>query len=172
MTSPAHTMSAFVTRMILHHLYCNADDATILHKTACCTFGAHPQDEQSRMGCVRASDSHPPQHDRAHAHHPPVPPAPQLTVSTRRCRARALYACDSPEGVQYYGLPFFQLFLGDEYEVLKEAGHPSRHRDLPLFVDEGEDCLLNVRSILGKRAAFAHRKYIVFILLKVHNKLY
>ncbi|KAI0264122.1 hypothetical protein BC834DRAFT_924712 [Gloeopeniophorella convolvens] len=104
---------------------------------------------------VRASDSHPPQHERVHAHHPPVPPAPQLTVSSRWYRAPALYscrvvhACDPPAGVQYYGLPFFQLFLGDEYEVLKEAGHPSRHRDLPLFVDEGEDCLLLARDAHG-----------------------
>ena len=51
---------------------------------------------------------------------------------------------DPPEGVQYYGLPFFRLSLGRHLSCaqMKEAGHPSRHRDLPLLVDEGEDCLL------------------------------
>jgi hypothetical protein len=35
--------------------------------------------------------------------------------------------------------------------VLKEAGHPSRHRDLPaLLVDEGEDCLLLARDSNGE----------------------
>jgi hypothetical protein len=88
---------------------------------------------------------------RHHAH-PPMPPAPQLTVSSRWYRAQPLYKCrvvhecEPPEGVEYYGLPFFRLFLDDEYHVLKEAGHPSRHRDLPLLVDEGEDCLLLARD--------------------------
>ncbi|KAH9039884.1 hypothetical protein EDB85DRAFT_1859276 [Lactarius pseudohatsudake] len=87
--------------------------------------------------------------------HPPVPPAPQLTVSSRWLRAQALYSCrvihecDPPEGVQYYGLPFFRLSLDSVYHVLKEAGHPSRHRDLPLLVDEGEDCLLLARDSTG-----------------------
>jgi len=81
-----------------------------------------------------------------------MPPAPQLTVSSRWYRApvmytcRVVYECEPPEGVEYYGLPFFKLFLGDVYHVLKEAGHPSRHRDLPLEVDEGEDCLLLARD--------------------------
>jgi len=77
---------------------------------------------------------------------------PQLTVSSRWYRAPVLYTCrvvhecEPPEGVEYYGLPFFKLFLDDVYYVLKEAGHPSRHRDLPLLVDEGEDCLLLARD--------------------------
>ncbi|KAH9067525.1 hypothetical protein EDB87DRAFT_2399 [Lactarius vividus] len=98
---------------------------------------------------MRPSEAH-------HRHpHPPVPPAPQLTVSSRWYRAQALYSCrvihecDPPEGVQYYGLPFFRLSLNDVYHVLKEAGHPSRHRDLPLLVDEGEDCLLLARDSTG-----------------------
>ncbi|KAH8980751.1 hypothetical protein EDB86DRAFT_3236681 [Lactarius hatsudake] len=88
--------------------------------------------------------------------HPPVPPAPQLTVSSRWYRAQALYSCrvihecEPPVGVQYYGLPFFTLSLDDVYHVLKEAGHPSRHRDLPLLVDEGEDCLLLARDGTGE----------------------
>jgi dynamin-binding protein len=52
--------------------------------------------------------------------------------------------------VKYYGLPFFKLFLDDVYYVLREAGHPSRHRDLTLLVGEGEDCLLLARNSSGE----------------------
>jgi dynamin-binding protein len=102
---------------------------------------------------MRPSEAH---HASQRHPHPPVPPAPQLTVSSRWYSAQALYSCrvihecDPPEGVQYYGLPFFRLTLDDVYHVLKEAGHPSRHRDLPLLVDEGEDCLLLARDGAGE----------------------
>ncbi|KAI0061868.1 hypothetical protein BV25DRAFT_1826155 [Artomyces pyxidatus] len=85
----------------------------------------------------------------------PVPPPVRLTVSSKWLHAPALYscrvihACDPPEGVSYYGLPFFQLFLGDVFAILKEAGHPSRHQDLPLYVDDGDDCLLLARDERG-----------------------
>jgi dynamin-binding protein len=104
----------------------------------------------------RQPSPHPPHRQYSHPHpHPPMPPMPQLTVSSRWYRAPALYTCrvvhecEPPEGVEYYGLPFFKLFLDDVYQVLKEAGHPSRHRDLPLLVDEGEDCLLLARDSSG-----------------------
>ena len=32
-------------------------------------------------------------------------------------------------------------------EVLQEAGHPSIHPKLPLWVDDGEDCLLLCREL-------------------------
>lgn len=35
---------------------------------------------------------------------------------------------------------------GDSFDVLREYGHPSTHVDLPLYVDDGEDCLLLVRA--------------------------
>ena len=99
----------------------------------------------------------PPHRQYTHPHpHPPMPPMPQLTVSSRWYHAPSLYTCrvvhecEPPEGVEYYGLPFFKLFLDDVYHVLKEAGHPSRHRDLPLLVDEGEDCLLLARASSGE----------------------
>jgi dynamin-binding protein len=105
----------------------------------------------------RHPSPHPPYRQHSHPHpHPPMPPMPQLTVSSRWYRAPPLYSCrvvhecEPPEGVEYYGLPFFKLFLDDEYQVLKEAGHPSRHRDLPLLVDEGEDCLLLARDASGE----------------------
>jgi hypothetical protein len=109
----------------------------------------HPHQPSSPHGGHRHHPHHP------HPH-PPMPPAPQLTVSSRWYRAPALYTCrvihecDPPEGVEYYGLPFFKLFIDDVYHVLKEAGHPSRHRDLPLLVDEGEDCLLLARDESGE----------------------
>ena len=83
-------------------------------------------------------------------------PASQWTISSRWYHAPSIYSCrvihecDPPEGVQYYSLPFFRLSLDDVYHVLKEAGHPCRHRDLPLLVDEGEDCLLLARDSAGE----------------------
>jgi len=37
---------------------------------------------------------------------------------------------------------------GELLEVLQEAGHPSIHPKLPLWVDDGEDCLLLCRETL------------------------
>src|SRR6266478_2645839 len=116
-----------------------------------------PSIQRRNLGARRARPQEPHRHPSPHAPHrqythphphPPMPPIPQLTVSSRWYRAPVLYTCRvvhecaPTECVEYYGLPFFKLFLEDVYHVLKEAGHPSRHRDLPLLVDEGEDCLL------------------------------
>lgn len=62
---------------------------------------------------------------------------------------RAVHPCEPPAGVSYRDLPFFTLRIGDIYEVLQEAGHPALHEDLPLYVDDGEDCLLLVRNRSG-----------------------
>ncbi|CAL1711626.1 unnamed protein product [Somion occarium] len=62
---------------------------------------------------------------------------------------RVVHACEPPPGVSYYDLPFFTLRPGDLYDVLQECGHPSTHKDLPLFVDDGEDCVLLVRNKMG-----------------------
>lgn len=56
--------------------------------------------------------------------------------------------CIPPAGVSYRGLPFFELRSGDTFDVLREYGHPSTHPDLPLYVDDGEDCLLLVRELI------------------------
>jgi hypothetical protein len=61
-----------------------------------------------------------------------------------------VHECDPPEGVEYFGLPFFKLSLDDIYCILRESGHPSQHKDLPLIVDAGEDCLLLARDMHGK----------------------
>lgn len=63
---------------------------------------------------------------------------------------RAVHECHPPEGVSYRGLPFCILEVGDIFEVLQESGHPSTHPDLPLVLDEGEDCLLLVRERAGE----------------------
>ncbi|KAG1898955.1 uncharacterized protein F5891DRAFT_954615 [Suillus fuscotomentosus] len=91
-----------------------------------------------------------------------MPPTPTRTQSphtpTRRTTdlqgLRALYQCAAihmcipPAGVSYRGLPFFELRSGDTFDVLREYGHPSTHPDLPLYVDDGEDCLLLVRELV------------------------
>jgi len=62
---------------------------------------------------------------------------------------RVVHPCDPPDGVSYRNLPFFTLRVNTVFEVLKEFGHPSLHEDLPLYVDDGEDCLLLVRDSVG-----------------------
>lgn len=98
----------------------------------------------------------------AYAYAYPTLPTPTRTSSphtpTRRNTdlqgLRALYQCAAihvcipPQGVSYRGLPFFELRPGDTFDVLREYGHPSTHPDLPLYVDDGEDCLLLVREVI------------------------
>ena len=62
---------------------------------------------------------------------------------------RVIHPCCPPVGVSYYGFPFFELNVGDIFHVLREAGHPCTHEHLPLYVDDGEDCLLLVRDGAG-----------------------
>ncbi|KAF8171877.1 hypothetical protein BJ912DRAFT_860280 [Pholiota molesta] len=88
----------------------------------------------------------------------PNPPDPQpLTASQRdswvskpaKYTCQVVHPCRPPAAVQYYSFPFFTLQVGDFYEVLQEAGHPSIHPKLPLYVDDGEDCLLLCRDGYG-----------------------
>lgn len=68
-----------------------------------------------------------------------------------------LYECrvvrpyQGSDAVTYRDLSFFTLVVGEVYEVLIEADHPSIHPHLPLHVDEGEGCILLVRRRLGSR---------------------
>ncbi|CCM01015.1 uncharacterized protein FIBRA_03063 [Fibroporia radiculosa] len=102
-----------------------------------------------------------PHHHQHHHHHHQHRDQPHTNSSNRyssrrpssaRSRIPALYECEvvhmcePPPGVSYRNLPFFTLCVGDYYSVLQEAGHPSTHKDLPLYVDDGEDCLLLVRN--------------------------
>ncbi|KAI6145479.1 hypothetical protein BKA82DRAFT_995591 [Pisolithus tinctorius] len=72
--------------------------------------------------------------------------SPTLATTRALYTTRVIHACEPPPGVSYRGLPFFTLEYGDMYDVLREYGHPSTHADLPLYVDDGEDCLLLVRE--------------------------
>ena len=90
---------------------------------------------------------------------PNAPTFPPPATSARQRRSggqipslyecRVIHTCEPPDGVEYRTLPFFTLVLDEVYEILQEAGHPSLHRDLPLYVDDGEDCLLLVRNDVG-----------------------
>ncbi|KAF8161375.1 hypothetical protein B0H34DRAFT_700687 [Crassisporium funariophilum] len=62
---------------------------------------------------------------------------------------QVIHPCKPPSSVSYYSFPFFTLAEGSLYEVLQEAGHPSIHPKLPLYVDDGEDCLLLCRDGRG-----------------------
>lgn len=86
-------------------------------------------------------------------HVQPSPTPSQLSFAPRpRQRVAGLYQCQvifnctPPPDVSYHDLPFFTLRVGEVYDVLQEQGHPSTHPDLPLYVDDGEDCLLLVRD--------------------------
>ena len=82
---------------------------------------------------------------------------PPLTASQRdswvskpsKYICQVIHPCKPPATVSYYSFPFFTLLKGDLYEVLQEAGHPSIHPKLPLYVDDGEDCLLLCRNSEG-----------------------
>lgn len=62
---------------------------------------------------------------------------------------RVVHPCKPPAVVSYFSFPFFTLVEDDTYQVLQEAGHPSIHPKLPLYVDDGEDCLLLCRNEAG-----------------------
>ncbi|KAL4068692.1 hypothetical protein V8B97DRAFT_1872814 [Scleroderma yunnanense] len=72
--------------------------------------------------------------------------SPSLATTRALYTTRVIHACDPPRGVSYRKLPFFTLEHNDTFDVLREYGHPSTHVDLPLYVDDGEDCLLLVRT--------------------------
>ncbi|TFK50719.1 hypothetical protein OE88DRAFT_1735481 [Heliocybe sulcata] len=74
--------------------------------------------------------------------------APQKITSHGKSlyACRVVHRCEPPANVSYHSLPFFTLRPGTTLDILHESGHPSNHPDLPLFVDDGEDCLLLVRD--------------------------
>ena len=59
---------------------------------------------------------------------------------------QVIHPCTPPSAISYYSFPFFTLREGELLEVLQEVGHPSIHPKLPLWVDDGEDCLLLCRE--------------------------
>ena len=87
-------------------------------------------------------------YDDVHAPPVPVPRHHRDSWGSKRAKyvCRVVHACKPPAPVSYYSFPFFTLREGELYEVLQEAGHPSIHPKLPLYVDDGEDCLLLCRD--------------------------
>jgi len=72
-----------------------------------------------------------------------------LQMARAMYSCRVVHPCNPPDGVSYRNLPFFTLEVNNVFDILKEYGHPSLHEDLPLYVDDGEDCLLLVRDGFG-----------------------
>ncbi|KAG1743775.1 hypothetical protein EDD22DRAFT_786389 [Suillus occidentalis] len=85
---------------------------------------------------------------RTHSPHTPTQRTTDLQALRALYQCTAIHMCIPPVGVSYRGLPFFELRSGDTFDVLREYGHPSTHPDLPLYVDDGEDCLLLVRELI------------------------
>ncbi|KAJ7721490.1 hypothetical protein B0H16DRAFT_367049 [Mycena metata] len=71
-------------------------------------------------------------------------------VAPAQYSCRVVHPCTPPSAVSYFGFPFFALEEHALLGVLHEAGHPSTHPRLPLYVDEGEDCLLLCRDAAGE----------------------
>ena len=84
---------------------------------------------------------------------PDPPPLPHFRDSwcTKPAKyvCQVIHPCTPPAAISYYSFPFFTLREGELLEVLQEAGHPSIHPKLPLWVDDGEDCLLLCRETEG-----------------------
>lgn len=78
-----------------------------------------------------------------------IDPTRSLQTARAMYACRVVHPCNPPDGVSYRNLPFFTLQVNTVYDVLREYGHPSLHEDLPLYVDDGEDCLLLVRDNIG-----------------------
>ena len=106
-----------------------------LQRTLGSTFGMDSSTSSSFPGTVRSRST---QQLSSRWHDAPA-----------RYSCRVVHPCSPPDGVLYQNLPFFELRLNDFFEVLKEACHPSLYADLPLYVDDGEDCLLLVRDTAG-----------------------
>lgn len=95
--------------------------------------------------------------ERSPAYDTPVPTLPDKYAQQRddwankpsKYLCQVIHDCHPPEGIAYYSFPFFKLVDGDLYDILQEAGHPSLHPKLPLYVDDGEDCLLLCRDARG-----------------------
>lgn len=86
----------------------------------------------------------------------PFPGAPSSALGQARTtwagrqglyQCHAIHPCVPPPGVSYNDIPFLTVNVGDIFDVLEEKGHPSQHRNLPLYIDDGEDCLLLVRDM-------------------------
>ena len=88
--------------------------------------------------------------------YPTYPTSPPLTttrssISSGSQDARitpVLYACEAicllhpNQDALYEGIGFHRLEVGMRLGILQEFGHPRMHPELPLYIDDGDDCLL------------------------------
>lgn len=82
------------------------------------------------------------------------PTSPQMSsfsayVTPVMYECEVITAFDVGRDVTYEGIPFHRLKIGNRLGILQEAGHPCTHPNLPIHVDDGEDCLLMARNIEG-----------------------
>ncbi|KAG1726883.1 Rho family DH domain-containing guanine nucleotide exchange factor [Suillus paluster] len=107
---------------------------------------------QHTPGPGRGAEGVPPVSSALHSPrlHSPQTPTVRITDLQGLCalyQCAVIHTCIPPSGMSYRGIPFFEVRSGDTFDVLREYGHPSTHPDLPLYVDDGEDCLLLVREL-------------------------
>lgn len=111
-----------------------------------------PAQTRKRSGSVKSITSFfTGSHDSSHSEPPPLSASQRDSWVSKPAKylCQVVHPCRPPATVSYYSFPFFVLQEGEFYEVLQEAGHPSIHPKLPLYVDDGEDCLLLCRDKEG-----------------------
>jgi len=79
---------------------------------------------------------------------PPLTPSQRDSWVSKPAKyiCQVVHPCQPAAGVSYYSYPFFTLLMGDFYDVLQEAGDPNIHPNFPLYIDDGEECLLLCRD--------------------------
>jgi dynamin-binding protein len=112
-----------------------------------------PSLTRSRSFGFRSSSPTPrkPRSEHTSRSQPPTPRRSSFLVYT----TPVMYECEAVTSfsagrdVRYEGIPFHQLEIGRRLGVLQEAGHPYTHPNLPIHVDDGEDCLLMATDTEG-----------------------
>lgn len=69
---------------------------------------------------------------------PRTPPNMYETLYVVTC----VHPFHPPPGAIHLDLPFLSLQINDVVDILLEDGHPSTHANLPIYVDDGDDCML------------------------------
>jgi hypothetical protein len=69
---------------------------------------------------------------------PRTPPTMYETLYVVTC----VHPFHPPQGVIHLNMPFLSLQINDVVDILLEDGHPSTHPNLPIYVDDGDDCML------------------------------
>ena len=85
--------------------------------------------------------------------HAPPAPAPEQALDPLTLDPLYVVICvhpfHPPSSAWHRGLPFLHLETNDVVDVLLEDGHPSTHPDLPIYIDDGDDCMLVGRDERG-----------------------